>query len=215
MHKRKIALIAAGVLAAMGITGGAIAQDSASPPGDTPPLAFQAGGYAEPVSGPDAAQRGSFGVLRRARTGNDSLDQVAAQAIASGFQDSLGANPAQSRRALTTDAGATLYVLPAHGAVCLTSSAGVDTCNTTEAAREGYVLITSGIGIGGARIAGMTPDGVETVTLAMKDGSQLTTKVSDNVYAFEIAGTPDEADAVAWDDGTWVHRISVPSSSAK
>jgi hypothetical protein len=213
MHKSKLVLIAVAALAAVGVAGGAVAQDAAAPPGDTPPLALQAGGYAEPVAGADDAQLASFGVLRRTRTDNDALDRAAAQVVAAGIEDSLAANPAQSRRALATDTGATLYVLPAQGALCLVASAGVDTCNTTEAARAGYVLVVSPIGIGGTRVAGIAPDGVDSATLAMKDGSELTTKVSDNVYAFETGGSPDNIAAVAWDDGSAVHRIAIPSSS--
>jgi hypothetical protein len=208
MSKQKL-LLPLATLAAAGIVAGgvAVAGESAAPPQDTPPLAISSTGYASPVQSADDNQRRSFGILRRTRTSKDELTGEGARIVATGAQPAVAANPDLSQNALTTPSGATVWVVPGNGSLCLVSSAGTDMCNTTEAGQAGYVAGVEPVGLSGYRVQGMAPDGVTSTTLELADGTTQRTDVQANVYAFEIPGDGSDIRAVSWSDANGVHRI--------
>jgi hypothetical protein len=97
-----------------------------------------------------------------------------------------GTNPNLSRRAVANGDYA-VFVVPANDAVCLHTVSGEapasagGTCGDAAEATNGSVVM-AGTTESGVRIAGLVPDGVDHVTIALANGGRVETDVVENVY---------------------------------
>jgi hypothetical protein len=205
MTGRRTLIKAVAVLAGLGSVAGVAVAATSAPPAPTPAAPEQRS--AQTIVAVDAVQEGTMGVLRRAVGKDDALPAAARDLIARGSGPSLGANPALARRALITPLGEELYVVPARGWVCLTSSEARGTCSPTDRIAEGYAVTLRGIP-SGFRLAGLVPDGVDRVEVR---GPRDTATVdpAGNAWTADVAFAPT---SVAWTGraGEKVVPVSVP-----
>jgi hypothetical protein len=208
-HKsRRVTLSIVGIAAlgtgAVAVSSGGIAAASNSPAPGTAPLAvidYQGGQRAPLATAPDATARAMFGVLRQA-SASPLPPSVTAGLSGGVFTGIYGANLALARQATGLAPGAA-WVVPGDGSVCLiaastteTSGAPVDetlggaSCGDDTDAASGNVQF-----VGGSRkfpgeqyVAGLVPDGVDTVTISTANGTIDTVPVNDNVYMDTVAG---------------------------
>ncbi|HMJ37637.1 MAG TPA: hypothetical protein VK501_27270 [Baekduia sp.] len=206
MSGRRTLIKVASVLAtAASVAGVAVAATTGAPP--APPPAVPQDRSAQTVTAADATQEATMGVLRRAVGRGDTLPQAARDHVARGAGPSLGANPALARLALTTPLGEQLYVVPARGWVCLTSSEARGTCTPTDRVAEGYAVSLRPIP-SGFRLSGLVPDGVDRVEVR-GDGQVGTAAPAGNAWQTDVAFEPK---AVAWTgpNGERVVPVSAP-----
>lgn len=203
-------LIQAGVAAGTLASAVGIAMAATNPPAPAP--ADPARRAATPVAAVDARQLAMLGVLRRPLAPGDDLPASAKAMIADGSGPDLGANPALARLALTTSLGEKLYVVPAQGWVCLTSSAGTGGCTPTDQVGEGYGVGLSGIP-SGYRVAGLVPDGVSRVVVrGPTETATATATPANNAWQVDVTFEPT---AVAWTGpaGEKIVPVHVPPAS--
>jgi hypothetical protein len=179
-----------GLLAAAAIlTGGAVVavgqgagSNEAPLPGADPSPPFAGPPTAVEV---DSTLQSSFGVLRRARTSGDVLDQEKANAVVR--QAPYGLNLGLARRAGQWGSDA-VYVLPGDDSVCLLVDRPKSV--STQCARAAFALEGHGVGAAltpdGVAVTGLAPDGVDTVSVALPDGAVRKANVVNNVYNLTI-----------------------------
>lgn len=188
--QRRIALIAG---CAIFFGAGAIAiADSTDNPLSTKP-ALDASTAAPAAIDPSIAAH--FGILRRAVGASDAVE------FGPGMRDNFdaqsavrnwGLNVAEARRGQATN-GSQVWVAPATNLICLLSelpdqavAVPATTCQTLTSALQGKALLV----VGSApkiQIAGIVPDGVDSVTISFDDGSSAVAPVQDNTYVATVA----------------------------
>ena len=106
--------------------------------------------------------------------------------------------------------GGQLVVLPRGNRICLSTSAGGMSCLEDDLVARGFLnlgqLCKVGLPPGHARVAGLVPDGVRSVTLKTAQGA-ITANVKDNAYVFETTGRPL---AVRWRARDGEHGFPTP-----
>jgi hypothetical protein len=114
-----------------------------------------------------------------------------------------------------------VWLVPGADAVCVSSlrdgAGGSGGCASLDQIQHGYVVTTNG-GAGGASgfkpheafVTGIVPDGVSSVTLAMKDGTTRSLLVRDNAFSADVFGDADSISFVA-PDGP--HRVAATTCS--
>ncbi|MCW2983797.1 MAG: hypothetical protein JWR63_1367, partial [Conexibacter sp.] len=127
----------------------------------------------------------------------DALPDSARAQVAHGAGPDLGANPDLARHALTTALGEELYVVPARGWVCLTSTAAAGSCTPTDRIAEGFAVSLQQIP-SGYRLSGLVPDGVSRVEVRGAGPETASAEVADNVWRTDVTFTPAR---VAWTGG--------------
>jgi hypothetical protein len=197
----------ASLAAAGSIAGVAVAATSSPPP---PAPAVPQERSAAQITEVDSAQASSMAVLRRSVAKSDDVPAGARDLIARGSGPALGANPALARLALTTRLGEQLYVVPASGWVCLTSSEASGICTPTDRIAEGYAVGLRGIP-SGFRLSGLVPDGVDRVEVR-GEREAASTATSGNAWQADVAFEPK---SVAWTGpaGEKVVPVSAPPAA--
>jgi hypothetical protein len=133
----------------------------------------------------------SFAIIARPRTAADEMPPPARGVVVKGpGPDYDGANPDLSRHAGAHVGKMDFWVVPGNDTICLVASAGQGGgggCTPTRfALAGGYSHITGGTGFGTRPddmvVYGLAHDGIDTVTLALSDGTR-EVPVVDNVWA--------------------------------
>jgi hypothetical protein len=205
--RRTLIKVLAVVGAAGSIAGVAFAATTSSP---APAPAVPQERSATAISQVDDVQGSTMGILRRTVAKSDEVPAAARDLIAHGSGPALGANPALARLALTTRLGEQLYVVPASGWVCLTSSEASGICSPTDRIAEGSAVGLHGIP-SGFRLSGLVPDGVDRVEVR-GERETASTATSGNAWQIDVAFEPT---SVAWTGpaGEKVARVSVPPAA--
>jgi hypothetical protein len=189
----RILRTAAMLAASASIAGVAIAAADGGP-APAPAPAVPEHNDAVAITAPDADQLATLGILRREAEAADAAPDGVWQLIARGSGPGLGANPDLARRALTTALGESLYVVPARGWVCLTSSSGQGSCTPTDRIADGYAVGVAAIP-SGFRLSGLVPDGVARVEVRGAGGATAAATPSGNAWQADVVFAPT---TVAW-----------------
>jgi hypothetical protein len=186
MMRHPIIRIAAALAATASLAGVAVAAAPDGSPAPEPALPEHHNAVA--ITAADADQLATLGVLRRDAEAGDAVPDGVRRLIAQGSGPGLGANPELARRALTTALGESLYVVPARGWVCLTSTASIGSCTPTDRIAEGYAVALRVIP-SGYRLSGLVPDGVDRVQVRGEDATAEAV-TSNNAWAVDVAFAP-------------------------
>lgn len=96
-----------------------------------------------------------------------------------------GAQPDGARLARQTRQGS-IYLLPATDGFCLTSVSGLESgCYNSTAVSAASVICAPALPADTIEVFGVAPDGVESVTVKLADGTAVPTKVIGNVYVYQ------------------------------
>lgn len=144
--------------------------------------------HAEPVPAVEPEQAESIEALRRDRTSDDALPLQWRGALTQGdaADERWGANPHLSRR---TAPG--VWIVPGDDYVCVANSSPGEGalgfgCAANDDVKRGLLAPSDVDQNGNGVLTGVLPDGVETVTLADRDGSERTVSVKHNTYRAAI-----------------------------
>jgi hypothetical protein len=159
------------------------------------PQAWVSGQRVQPESATEADQSADLAILRRPRVASDALPGSASSWTNDPADGSSGANPALSRSAQGLPAGAA-WLIPGDGMICFDArypiAGGGGTCQDDATVDSGRVLIfgynQSAPNLLG--LAGIVPDGVDSVTVTAPDGTTQSVTVHENVYLAEIPLQP-------------------------
>lgn len=175
-------LVAAAAAAALalpggGSDGGSITLDRLGDPN------FKA----KPISATPADLKASFSVLAKPA---DGLPAGIAAQLGQGtvLTQTFAPNPSLARRVRVTSLPSeqSLWVIPGRDSVCLyvpdTEGGGLS-CQASDDAARGALVVTLFPPSGPATVAGLAPDGVDEVTLFEDNGGAVAGLVHDNVYA--------------------------------
>jgi hypothetical protein len=139
------------------------------------------------------------------------------------FSRANGVDPARAVHAFDTAAGVSVAVAEGNGKRCLVYSDGADSCKTEREVQAGWSLEVHNDCArphGVMTITGLVSEGVQTVRLAMSDGSVREGRVVQGAFNFDGA-TPSEGDVsptgVRWVDahGSVVHVQPFPLKSTQ
>jgi hypothetical protein len=187
--RRRRALLLAGLSLILAATGGvALAGAGTSPAGTG--AAVPPASEAPPASAVEPALLDAFALMRRGQTQAD----VIPASVQPAFSQASGANPALARR-VSDGAGTEAWLVPGNGSACILARApayaiGGAVCVPTASARAGELDVQGASSQlpGGELVAGVVPDGVESVTLHLADGSSLEAPVREGVYLALVRG---------------------------
>ena len=197
--------LAAVLAASASLAGVAVAAETDGPPAPDPAVPER--NDAAMITAVDRDQLATLGVLRRDAEPDDAIPDGARRQTEQGSGPGLGANPDLARRALRTPLGEALYVVPARGWVCLTSTAGVVACTPTDRIADGYAVGLRPVP-SGYRLSGLVPDGVDRVEVR---GAllRISTAVGENAWLLDVPFVPR---SVAWTGpaGERVVPVSAP-----
>ena len=206
--RRRAVVTAASIVCVLALTGGialAVAGESSSS-GTVPPTS-----EAAPAASIEPALAAGVALMRRAQTEADAIPA----SLPVVFSQASGANLALARRVADGE-GAEAWIVPGNGSTCILAQVrqyriGGAVCTTTAAALAGELNVQSASAQlpGAELVAGMTPDGVESVTMSLADGSTVSAPVRENIYLALIHGAVDSMSA-AGPQGA----LSIPSMSA-
>jgi hypothetical protein len=180
------ALVAAGLCAAIGCTGAAVALTASSDNNPTESLGTTSAVRSEPTEVPPD-QAASFAILRRPQREGDAL-----RGRGSG---PFGAN-LDLARAVDTEAG-TVRVVPANGMICLRGedeAGSVWTCVPPDVAEASKLVLTSRDADGNLLSAvGVLPDGARGVQAVDAAGGGSSVETTDGVFAVDARDAQDVA----------------------
>ncbi len=179
-------LVAVALFVVAGAGGAAIAIESGPNPGPVPPRP------GAPLAGSiEPSQLAAFGLLRRAQTPQDVIPPY----VTPFTSGASGANRGLSRRVLGPD-GTTAWILPGRGSLCLDAHWGLPhypgggACVRNADAIGGLLYTVAATHEApGPLLAGLVPDGVDTVTVHLEPGPDLHVPVHENVYFAILHGT--------------------------
>ena len=169
----------------------------------TEPSEFRAPTFT-PADAVEYAQSRRFAELRRGRTDSDAMPEEWRERLPS--MDGAarwGFNPDMARRV-----GPGVWLMPGRGFVCIANigprdgSLGVG-CATPADIEEGLLQPSDVNAAGEGVLTGVMADGVESVTLVDKDGSQREVAVERNHYRAPIDADIEE---VRWTDAAGIER---------
>lgn len=163
----------------------------------------------------DPAMAGDLAVLRGIRSAGDAMSPAAAGTIGPGAVDRFGANPGLSRKG-TERSGETAFVVPGSTGLCLVVQQGQQGggagCAPAADAVAGNLLISVSDQAPDQPVhvvvAGLVPDGADSVTLTTVDGDAKRSAVSSNTFLFELDG--QVPDRVSWNGPDGMHAQAVP-----
>lgn len=139
-----------------------------------------------------------FGILRGEAAAPDQLPKNALE-----VSGTYGAIPDAARRARETGRGS-LYVIPgANERICLMDENGAGGCTKLAAVEQLGSLLTTrdhwpGLRRGEVEIQGLVPDGIHSVTVRLRDGTDRRIGVLNNVFVDVLPSGPD---SVTLDNG--------------
>jgi hypothetical protein len=186
--------------AVVGLAGVGIAV-AATVTGGVTPAQFNQGQRAQPAASVPAAASSSFSVLGSSVTASDALPSAyVASHQNSALVGELGANLKLAHLVPGVTPGA-VWVVPTDSGVCLIVSqynngqitgAG---CMGEASAADGKLVFQAGStqGSAGEFVAGLVPDGVDSVSLTLANGESKTLAVHDNVYATSVTASAPTA----------------------
>lgn len=189
MTRKTLALLVSGVAAVAAVAVVSSAVGAGAPPprnGSEPPSVPTT----TPVRGIQADQASLLQALRRPRSVGDALPVSIRQTLAADdkFTRSYGGNVDLARRVSAT-AQKAAWIIPGDGKLCVAipdSTGFTLNCATPAEVRDGYLQPSLVGSTGRGTLTGILPDGVSSVRLVNRDGSQRTVEVSDNFYAAAI-----------------------------
>jgi hypothetical protein len=193
-----------GRLLVLGLIGTALLTGAASGCGQSADSSPSA-----PAATADSEAKRAFGVLRRARRAEDEMGPAARGVTDEG---SLGrhhnVDPAEARR-VAPAARTKVWVAPGDGSICLLNlPSGADgaatSCTPVDDAENGEGVVTVSYSKDQVDIFGIVPDGVDTVTLELADGTTQRLRVRDNVY-FASAAAPSKT--ITFEDPAGKRRV--------
>ncbi|WP_304726154.1 hypothetical protein [Conexibacter sp. CPCC 206217] len=156
-----------------------------------------------------------FAVFRRKGTAED-------RTAPEPFGAARGANAALARLALTRADGAKVYLTPAQGGICFSSSDGLEAgCVDNEQAVSGdnakSIICAPGLPADSIEIYGVLPDGTQEPTVVYSDGKQRALPVAGNTYVFRSARRGPLPVTITFTLGGERRQVSaqVPSDAAK
>ena len=139
-------------------------------------------------------QTADLEILRRPRVASDELPASLVPSFTDNPQAGSGANPSLSRRAQGFDNGSA-WVIPGDGMICFAARTSVtalggEGCGSDASVNAGRMMV---VGANAASpglfgVAGIVPDGVNTVTITPTDGSPESVAVHENVYMADVRG---------------------------
>jgi hypothetical protein len=186
VHRRSRWLLAGFALLIAGAGGAAIAGGGRPNPEPAPPRAG-----ALLANGADSRDLAAFAILRRQQSESDQIPTQSPVALSG----ASGANLGLARRAqgLGEDRA---WVVPGKGTVCLIAEwprrhAGGANCVPDAAAAAGALVGASGTASapGIEFIAGLVPDGVQTVSFHLRGRGVTSAAVREGVYMIALAGS--------------------------
>jgi hypothetical protein len=194
----KLTLIIATVLAlGGGVSVLAIAGSDAPEPPAPKPLATTI----------DAQLVASFAIFDRDADADDRIPYAVSQALAHATTID-GANADLSRRSASNEVG-TLFVTAGNDSVCTNladeNGAGGG-CVPVALALTGKSVTTEQL-TDGVVVSGIVPDGVESVTVTLSDGTAQSAPVESNGYIVKVAGAPKTLDYV---DADGAQSVAIP-----
>jgi hypothetical protein len=159
------------------------------------PQAWVDGQRVQPETAITAAQSADLAILRRPRVATDTLPGSPSSWTDDPADGSSGANPALSRSAQGLPAGAA-WLIPGDGMICFDARfpipGGGGTCQDNATVNAGRMMIfgSNQLAPDMLGIAGVVPDGVDSVTVTAPDGSTQSIPIHENVYLAEIHSQP-------------------------
>jgi hypothetical protein len=166
---------------------------------------------------PSTAATKAFGVLRRPTTPGDDVRAAAGNGPIThaewALSPGVGVDVSQARRLGFKSAAKAWLVAGADNACLLfeqRSGDGVSAaCAPVDDVKAGRLYVASPQQDGSWRLVGIAPDGADSVTVQLSDGSTTTVGVTDNGYDAELAGRPV---SVAFQAADGAHQVSIVSA---
>jgi hypothetical protein len=162
----------------------------------------------DPIPSSAASEAASTGasatqlaVFRRPASSADALPAYLRQAAAGWLEPT--ADLADSRRALVTSAGASIYLVPSEGGVCLIDSrVTLTSCWSAQALAAGAGAASDecspALGSNTVEIAGVVPDGASDPEVLLNDGAAEPLPVEGNAYAQEYPRSGPLPTQIRW-----------------
>lgn len=113
-----------------------------------------------------------------------------------------GADPAAAREARRSPNGGSVSIMPSSGGFCIASSSGVESdCYDDPATVTATgVICAPGLQPDAVEVFGIAPDGIDTVTVSLEDGSRTTAAVEGNVYIYRAPKQLARPVSISWID---------------
>jgi hypothetical protein len=140
-----------------------------------------------------------------------------------GYAPAAAANPALAKLALVTPQGASIYVVPTAGGVCVLDSSGVvtATCATTDQITAGEALAgttcSPSLPNGQIEVAGVVPTGAQNPIVTLSNGTTQPLSVKNNVFVIRTAQLAPLPTTIQWAtaNGTKVSAsVPLPADTA-
>ena len=219
VNSRRFAVLGVSIACLLGLTGGAALAVSATTGPDTPvPPASEApsGSETSTVTAVEPGLAANVSLMRRAQTPAD----VVPAAVPVAFSAASGANLALARR-VADGQGAEAWVIPGRGSTCILAQVqqyrlGGAVCVSTAAAEVGELNVQSASAQlpGAELVAGVTPDGVDSVAMRRSDGTTVDVPVRENVYIALVHGAVGAISASGSSGSLSIPAMSAVSASA-
>lgn len=191
MNRRAVAILAASAAVAGAAAGTAIAVGAA---GDDD----QAAGP-KTVIEPATAQQFLPSVAKAMSVTRTPATQIPDD-IVSITSRLRGANGDAAHLARKAPDGGAVYVLPSDEGVCLSSTKGVEA-----GCYDGPVTVTAasvvcapGLPVDAVEVFGIAPDGIDSVSVALDDGSRRSVAVEGNVYIYRATKADPRPLTISW-----------------
>ncbi len=191
---RRHLIVVAALIGISGVAGGVAVADSLGERAINP-QAWVEGQRVQPESAVSSDQSAFLGILRRPRTPADALPPAEAHVFLDSPAAANGANVTLARRAQGFSAGAAAWIVPGNGMICFIfdnpPAGGGGTCQPDASVSSGgFPVLTGAAGAypGISSVAGVVPDGVSEVTLAIIHKGTVVVPVHENVYMATIHG---------------------------
>lgn len=133
-----------------------------------------------------------------------------------------GGNLAAARRARTTEAGGTIYLVPSTRGACLTSTPLLeggcfDAATLKTEVTAASVICAPMLATGKIEVYGTAPDGIDAVVISHSDGSSTSVPVIGNVYVYDAPRNGPQPLLVGWTENGSARQVSanVPADYQK
>lgn len=171
---------------------------------------------APPANSVEPTLSAAFALLRRTQT---QADAIPASTVA--FSQASGANPLLARR-VSDGQGAEAWLVPGNATACILARVprygiGGAVCMPVSSARAGQLDVQSASSQlpGSELVAGAMPDGVESVTLHLADGSSVEAAVREDTYLALVRGAVNSITASGPEGPIATEGMSASSASLR
>jgi hypothetical protein len=214
--RRRRALLLASASLVLVSTGG-VALAGAGTAGSAPDGSAPPASEAAPASSIEPTLSAAFALLRRAQTHADVIP--ASTQVA--FSQASGANPLLARR-VSDGEGEEAWLVAGNASACILAQVprydiGGAVCVPADAARAGELDVQSASSQlpGSELVAGVMPDGVDSVTLHLAGGSTVTAPVREDIYLALVQGAVDSISASGPQGAIAIEGLSASSASPR